>query len=132
GAVAHPLAEQRRSGAVGVEAPARLASEGARSDELANPRRDLDAELLADRGGHVEPDEVEQRERTHRVTGAEPYAVVDRRGLEVVALGELDRREEGREEQAVDHEARRVGDPDRRLADVLDPRPTAGTRAPGR
>ena len=40
----------------------------------------LGADRLADRGRHVEADEVEQRQRAHRVAGAELHAGVDRLG----------------------------------------------------
>ena len=52
--------------------------------ELAHALGHLGADRLADRGRHVEAHEVEQRERAHRVAGAELHAGVDRLGREAL------------------------------------------------
>ena len=74
---------------------------------------------LADRRGDVEPDEVEQRERAHRMAGAERHAGVDVARRQVGLLEQLDGREEVGEEQPVDDEAGDVGHDDGALAERL-------------
>src|SRR3954462_8082081 len=111
-----------------VEAGAGLLPEPPGFDELAHARGNLCPDLLADRDGHVEADEVEQPQRAHRVTGAQLHAGVDRLGLEL----ELDHQPHGveqqREQQPIDHEAGRVGNLDSGLPQLLAQRraPRAG------
>ena len=73
-------------------------------------------EGVADRLGDVEADEVQQRERAHRVAGAELHAGVDLACLHAGPLDHANGVEEVGEEQAVDDEAGLVGDLDRGLA----------------
>ena len=56
----------------------------------------LGADRLADRSGHVEAHEVEQRERPHRVPGAELHAGVDGLGVEARCARAAGRRRTGR------------------------------------
>src|SRR5437016_3317630 len=100
--------------------PARaLAPERALSDELAHAWRDWLTNLLADRGGDVEADEVEQRERPHRVARAKLHARVDVGGVHARLFEQAHCAEEVREQQAVDDEAGNVGDLDGRLLEQL-------------
>src|SRR5271167_2650521 len=56
--------------AVCVKAPLRLTSEGALLDQCQQPPGDRNVDRLADRLGDVEPDVVQQRERSGRHAGA--------------------------------------------------------------
>ena len=67
----------------------------------------------------VETDEVEQRERTHRVATAEPHGRVDVLARRVAALEHRHRVVEVAEEQRVGDEARLVADDDRLLVEAL-------------
>src|SRR3954470_16558653 len=87
-----------------VEAAAGLAAEMAFVDQLEEARRYLSFDLAADRRCHVQPDEVEQRHRPHRVTRAELHASVDCLRVES-EFEHPDRGEQVREEQAVDDKA---------------------------
>ena len=124
---------------VGVEAGAALAAQLRLADHLDDQAGRLvrrvagvGEEGVADRLGDVEADEVEQGERAHRVAGAELHAGVDLARLHAGPLDHADRVEEVGEEQAVDDEARLVGDLDRGLAERRAPgqRPLAGRSAP--
>ncbi len=87
-----------------------------------------DTQVVLDRGhrlqggdGDVDADQVEQRERAHRVTGAGAHQVVDlinRHALLVQSHGVV----EERDEQPVDDGAAGVGAGDGRLAEVAGPR----------
>jgi len=74
-------------------------------------------ERLADRHRDVESDQVEQGERPHRMSEAESHAAVDVDRLHPGSLHQPDRFEEIGKQQAVDHEAGHVGNPNRGLAD---------------
>ena len=65
------------------------------------------------------PDEVEQRQRAHRVAGAELHAGVDALGVDAVALEQAHGVEQVGEEQPVDDEAGGVGHLDRGLLEPL-------------
>ena len=84
---------------------------------LAGGLAEVGVEGVADRLGDVEADEVEQRQRAHRVAGAELHAGVDLAGLHAGPLHQPHGVEEVGEEQAVDDEAGLVGDLDRGLAE---------------
>ena len=85
------------------------------SDQLAQRRRRSDAPLavlvehdLPHRVARVEPDEVEQLERPHRVVGAALHRDVDLLDRAEALLVGADRVEQVRDQQAVDDEARLV------------------------
>ena len=63
------------------------------------------ADRSADGDRGVEADEVEERERAHRVAGAERHAGVDRLWVEAVSLEQANGVEEVGEKQPVDDEA---------------------------
>src|SRR3954452_6917051 len=83
---------------VRVEPAPGLLADRALGHERAQPLGHLDAERRADRGGGGEADVVEQRERAHRVAGAQRHARVDVRRLHAVLLGEADGVEQEREQ----------------------------------
>ena len=81
--------------------------------------RDLGADRLADRRGHVEAHEVEQRQRAHRVARAQLHAGVDRLRLDAARLEQPHGVEQVGEEQPVDHEAGASRAPRRRSCRAL-------------
>ena len=108
---------------VGVEAAARLATQQAGGDVLLEDRRrrvQAVAALLVHRVedlvGGVEADQVEQRQRAHRVAAAEAHGGVDVLARGVLALVHRDRVVEVAEEQRVGDEAGLVTAHDRVLA----------------
>ena len=78
---------------------------------------------LADRDRDVDPDQVDQGQRPHRVAGAEGHAAVDLLRLHPGLLEQPDGIEQVGEQQAVDDETGLVRDLDHRLADRLAPGP---------
>ena len=74
---------------------------------------------VGDEVGRVEPDEIEQRQRAHRVATSELHAFVDVLDRAKSFLETADRVEQVRHEQAVDDEAAFVGRGDWFLADRL-------------
>ena len=92
-----------------------LEQRGRREARLA----ELEVQGALDRQRHVETDDVEQLERTHRLAAADLHRVVDVVGSRVVRLEHLDRVVEVREQQCVDDEACAVAAGDRVLADPL-------------
>ena len=110
-----------------VEAQTGLLPVPARGDHLAQQRRRREARVAvllvhALRGARerLEPDEVVERQRAHRVPGAEPEAGVDRLDRADALLERADRVEHERDEDPVDEEARAVAGLDRQLADARD------------
>ena len=100
---------------VGVEAAAGLAAEQAGGDVLLEDRRRrvqpvaaLLVHRVEDLVRRVEPDQVEQRQRAHRVAAAEPHRGVDVLAAGVLALVHRDRVVEVAEQQGVGDEARLV------------------------
>ena len=106
----------RGSAVVRVEAAPGLAAERALGDQRARSARGTSAPIvLADRRRHVEPDEVEQRERAHRVPGAERACRCRSPRLQPgLAPCSATALEQVREQQPVDDEARRCPGPRRR------------------
>src|SRR5450830_9478 len=109
---------------VAVEAPPGLAAELAGEHHLLHKRRRRETFLailvehdLADVVGRVDPDEIEQRERTHRMGAAELHSAVDVRNRPDPLFQRADRVEEIRDEQPVDDEAGIVAGGDRLLAE---------------
>ena len=112
-------------GLVGVEAAARLAAGQARLAELLEDRRGgvqpvvgLGVHRLQDRTGGVDADQVEQRERAHRQTAAEPHRRVDVLAGGVLRLVHRGGLVEVAEQQPVGDEAGPVADRDGLLAEV--------------
>ena len=104
-------------GLVGVEAAPGLAAEQPGGDHLLEDRRRsvqpvaaLPVHRVEDLVRRVEPDQVEQRERPHRVAAAEPHRRVDVLAGRVVALVHRDRVVEIAEQQRVGDEAGLVAD----------------------
>src|SRR5271166_2697592 len=96
-----------------IEADPALAPEPPRAEHLAQRRRAREAPLaelveehVADRAQRVQPDEVGERERAHRVSGAGLHRLVDLVHRAHALLVRADRVEHVRHEQAVDDEAR--------------------------
>src|SRR4051812_1548782 len=87
-----------------VEAAPGLATEVALLHELEQVLRHVGLDLVADGCGNVEPDEVEQRERAHRMAGAKLHAGVDCLRVEP-EVHHAHGREQVREQQPVDHES---------------------------
>ncbi len=111
---------------VGVETPAGLASEHAGGDELledggrrVEPVPALLVHRVEDLVRRVEPDQVEERERTHRVAAAEPHRGIDVLTTGVVTLVQGHRVVEVAEQKRVGDEARLVAGHDRDLAEGL-------------
>ena len=120
---------------VGVEAAAGLAAEHAGGDHLLEDRRRrvqavaaLAVHRLEDLVRRVEADQVEQRQRAHRVAAAEAHRGVDVLAGGVAALVHRDRVVEVAEQQGVGDEAGLVAADDRVLADRLDQRLHVGER----
>ena len=110
---------------VGVEAAAGLAAEHARGDHLLEDRRRrvqpvaaLAVHRLEDLVRRVEADQVEQRQRAHRVAAAEAHRGVDVLARGVAALVHRDRVVEVAEQQRVGDEAGLVAADDRGLAEA--------------
>ena len=78
-------------------------------------------ERLTDRDGDVDPDQIDQGQRTHRIVGAQGHAPIDVLRRHPGLLHQSHSVEEVREEQPVDHEARLIRDLDDGLADRLAP-----------
>ena len=104
---------------VAVDAAPALASERAFADQLLDPRWHRLPDRLADRGGHVESDEIQQRQGPHRVPGSEAHAGVDVLGIHGGLFEQAHGAEQIREEQPIDDEAGDVGDLDGCLLEVL-------------
>ena len=111
---------------VGVEAPAGLAAEQPGGDHLLEDRRRgvqpvaaLAVHRVEDLVRRVEPDQVEQGQRTHRVAAAEAHRGVDVLARGVAVLVHRDRVVEVAEEQRVGDEARLVAAHDGVLAERL-------------
>ena len=68
---------------------------------------------------HVDPDQVDQRERADRPVRPEPHALVDVLRARRALLEHAHRVVEDRDQDAVDDEAGRVAARDRLLADAL-------------
>jgi hypothetical protein len=79
-------------------------------------------EAVPDRHRDVEPDEVEQLQRPHRVAGSHGHAGVDVIGLKLGSLEHPDGIEQVREQQPVDHEPGLVRDLDSGLTERQAPR----------
>ena len=116
-------------GLVGVEAAAGLAAEQAGGDVLLEQRRRrvqpvaaLLVHRVEDLVRRVEADQVEQRERAHRVAAAEAHRGVDVLAGGVAALVHRDRVVEVAEQQGVGDEAGLVAADDGVLAEPLDQR----------
>ena len=111
---------------VGVEAPPALAAEQPRAHHLLDDRARrvqpvaaLLVHRVEDLVRGVEADEVEQRERAHRVAAAEAHRRVEVLAGRVAALEHRHRVVEVAEEQRVRDEAGLVADDDRLLAEPL-------------
>ena len=111
---------------VRVEAPTRLAAEQPGADHLLDDRAGrvqpvaaLLVHRVEDLVGGVEADQVEQRERAHRVAAAEAHGGVEVLAGRVAALVHRHRVVEVAEQQGVGDEAGLVADDHRLLAEPL-------------
>lgn len=113
------LAERHAALLVAVKSAAGLASERALRDELMQPRWCRHANSLADRDRDVDPDEIENRERTERVPGAKLQACIDGGWIKTRFHSQVNGAEQKRKQQAVDNESRDVWNLDCRLPQCL-------------
>src|SRR4029453_4277426 len=91
------------------------------AEELRRPERiraQLAVEVLRDREPHVEPDEVRQAQRSHRMAIAERHRLVDVLGGSDPLLQHADRLEPEEHAQPARREPRRIADDDRLLPEL--------------